>query len=248
LIYKNKYLQKTNKPKYRMNGMETKTKKAKVVLKPCYSSETEFEIGIDEAGRGPLFGRVYVSGVVLPKDTNLFHHEWMRDSKQIKSRKKMVELADYIKTNAIAWHIYYADANEIDNTGILNCVIKGMHRCTTEILSKVASTNIRNGLLLVDGNYFRPYSRYDEETESLITVPHETVEKGDGTYSSIAAASILAKNERDTYMEALCKEHPELCEKYSMHTNMGYGTKAHFEGIREHGITEWHRKSYRGVA
>jgi ribonuclease HII len=221
--------------------------KPKVALKPCYCEDNDFEIGVDEAGRGPLFGRVYVAGVILPKDVNLFHHDWMKDSKQIKSRKKMVELAEYIKSKAIAWHIYYAEAHEIDSIGILNCVMKGMHQCITENLKKSVPTNIRNGLLLVDGNYFRPYSRFDEETESLIILPHETVEKGDGTYSSIAAASILAKNERDTYMETLCGEHPELREKYSLHTNMGYGTKAHFEGIRAHGITEWHRKSYKGV-
>jgi len=228
--------------------METKrVKKEKVILKSCYSDSTEFEIGIDEAGRGPLFGRLYVAGVILPKDRESYHHDWMRDSKQIKSRKKMIELANYIKTNAIAWHIYYSEPYEIDSLGILNCVMKGMHQCATEILKKITSTNIRNGLLLVDGNYFRPYSRFDEESESLITVPHETIEKGDGTFSSIAAASILAKNERDTYMDALCAEHPELGEKYSLNTNMGYGTKAHFEGIRTHGITEWHRKSYKGV-
>ena len=228
--------------------MEAKrVKKEKVILKPFHNPESEFEIGIDEAGRGPLFGRVYVAGVILPKDTESFHHDWMRDSKQIKSRKKMIELADYIKSNAISWHIYYAEADEIDSTGILNCVMKGMHHCTTEIIKKNASTNIRNGLLLVDGNYFRMYTRFDEETETLVTMPHETVEKGDGTYSSIAAASILAKNERDTYIEALCAEHPELGENYSLHTNMGYGTKAHYEGIKAHGITEWHRKSYKGV-
>jgi ribonuclease HII len=127
---------------------------------------------------------------------------------------------------------------------LLNCLYVYVN---PEILKKITPTNIRNGLLLVDGNYFRPYSRFDEESESLITVPHETIEKGDGTFSSIAAASILAKNERDTYMDALCAEHPELGEKYSLNTNMGYGTKAHFEGIRKHGITEWHRKSYKGV-
>lgn len=175
-------------------GAKTKKeKKPQVTLKPCFCEDTEFEIGVDEAGRGPLFGRVYVAGVILPKDVNLFHHDWMKDSKQIKSRKKMVELADYIKSKALAWHIYYAEADEIDSIGILNCVMKGMHQCITANLNNFAPTNIRNGLLLVDGNYFRPYSRFDEETESLITLSHETVEKGDGTYSSIAAASILAK-------------------------------------------------------
>ena len=109
------------------------------------------------------------------------------------------------------------------------------------------SLDLSTILLLVDGNYFRPYTRFNEETETLTTVAHETVEKGDGTYSSIAAASILAKNERDTYIDVLCENNPDLKEKYSLHTNMGYGTKAHFEGIRNHGITEWHRKSFKGV-
>ena len=228
-----------------INEVVIKTKqviKEKVLLKPYHNPNSAFEVGIDEAGRGPLFGRVYVAAVILPKDTESFRHDLMRDSKQIKSRKKMVELANYIKSNAIAWHIYFAEASDIDTTGILNCVIRGMHHCVGEIVKPSS-----DGLLLVDGNYFRPYTRFDEETETLVTIPHETVEKGDGTYSSIAAASILAKNERDTYMEALCAEHPELGEKYSLHTNMGYGTKAHFEGIRQHGITEWHRKSYKGV-
>ena len=222
---------------------EKKEKKEKVALKPFHNAESSFEIGIDEAGRGPLFGRVYVAAVILPKD---FRHDWMRDSKQIKSRKKMTELADYIKSNAVAWHIYYADANEIDSTGILNCVIRGMHTCIKEIVKRKLF-DVKTGLLLVDGNYFRPYNYYDEETEIIVSIPYETVEKGDGTYSSIAAASILAKNERDTYMEALCEENPDLKDKYSLHTNMGYGTKAHYEGIHKHGITEWHRKSYKGV-
>jgi ribonuclease HII len=216
------------------------------MLRPFHNPDFAFEIGIDEAGRGPLFGRVYVAAVILPKDQESFRHDLMKDSKKIKSRKKMVELADYIKTNAIAWHIFYAEASEIDSMGILNCVIRGMHSCITEILKKT-KIQIPSVLLLVDGNYFRPYIKFNEETETLETATHETVEKGDGTYSSIAAASILAKNERDTYMEELCEQNPALKEHYSLHTNMGYGTKAHFEGIRNHGITEWHRKSFKGV-
>jgi len=214
-------------------------------LKPCYNPDISFEIGIDEAGRGPLFGRVYVAAVILPKDHESFRHDLMKDSKLIKSRKKMAELSDYIKKNAIAWHIQFAEASEVDSLGILNCVIRGMHACIHEIVKQRQLTPDAT-LLLVDGNYFRPYTRYDEETESLIAFCHETVEKGDGTYSSIAAASILAKHERDTYIEGLCKDRPELCEKYSLHTNMGYGTKAHFEGIRAHGITEGHRRSFKG--
>ena len=235
-------------------------KKEHISLLPYKDSANLFEVGIDEAGRGPLFGRVYVAAVILPNGSAMHHsapngsvpyrYDLMRDSKQIKSRKKIGELAAYIKTNALAWHIYYAEADEIDRHGILNCVIKGMHICIDEIIKTFISKNcisVNQGLLLVDGNYFRPYPRFNMETEILETIPHETVEKGDGTYASIAAASILAKNERDTYIEELCKKHPDLVNRYGLNTNMGYGTKAHFEGIRTNGITEWHRQTFRGA-
>lgn len=223
--------------------MEQKTtvKKERECLKSCFSEHTTFEIGIDEAGRGPLFGRVYVAAVILPKDHKSFHHDWMRDSKLIKSSKKMGELSDYIKVNALSWSITYAEAEEIDSQNILNCVIRCMHKCCNEIFAKI---NHVDGLLLVDGNYFRPYMRFDTATESFINVPHETVEKGDGTFSSIAAASILAKHARDSYIADLCVQYPLLSERYLLNKNMGYGTKAHIEGIRAYGITQYHRKSF----
>jgi len=220
---------------------KTRVKKERKCLKPCFSEHTTFEIGIDEAGRGPLFGRVYVAAVILPKDHESFHHDWMSDSKLIKSTKKMGELADYIKANALSWSITYAEADEIDSQNILNCVIRCMHKCCNEIFAK---TNIVGGLLIVDGNYFRPYMRFDPASESFINVPHETVEKGDGTFSSIAAASILAKHARDSYIADLCVQYPLLSERYLLDKNMGYGTKAHIEGIRAHGITQYHRKSF----
>ena len=225
-------------------SIEKRCKKEKVCLKPCFSEHTAFEIGIDEAGRGPLFGRVYVAAVILPKDMESFHHDWMRDSKQIKSTKKMGELAEYIKTNALSWSITYAEAIEVDSQNILNCVIRCMHKCCNEIFAKSDRKYSGDGLLLVDGNYFRPYMMFDEATESFVNVPHETVEKGDGTFSSIAAASILAKHARDSYIAELCVQHPLLVEHYSLDKNMGYGTKAHIEGIRTHGITQYHRKSF----
>ena len=113
---------------------KTRIKKTFVPLKPCFNENTAFEIGIDEAGRGPLFGRVYVAAVILPKELDLFHHEWMRDSKQIKSPGKMHELAEYIKQNAISWSITYAEADEIDSQNILKCVIRCMHKCCIIVL------------------------------------------------------------------------------------------------------------------
>jgi ribonuclease HII len=214
-------------------------------LLPNHSDESSFEIGIDEAGRGPLFGRVYVAAVVLPKDSANFHHEWMRDSKKIKSKKTMTDLANYIKQHALYWDIQYAEAAEIDQSNILVSVINGMHRCVQSIVAKLSiETDKSAGLLLVDGNYFKPYVKYDEASDQFISLQHQTVEKGDGTYSSIAAASILAKDARDTYVEELCKAHPDLSSRYALEKNMGYGTKAHIDGIKSHGITQWHRKTF----
>ena len=248
---------------YRMEPVVAKKPRAvRVPLLPFKDVANQFEVGIDEAGRGPLFGRVYVAAVVLPKnkaptvpslqeEKEPFRYDWMRDSKQIKSRKKIGELAAYIKSNALAWHIHYVEADEIDRSGILNCVIRAMHICIDHIMESFVSKHgfaLNNGLLLVDGNYFRPYTVFNQVTESLSAVNHETVEKGDGTYASIAAASILAKNERDTYVEELCAKYPVLVDRYGLNTNMGYGTNAHLEGIRTHGITEWHRQTFRGAA
>ena len=236
----------------------TKTKKVKPAKKekplfksnptpllPCHSIETSFEIGIDEAGRGPLFGRVYVAAVVLPKDSANFHHEWMRDSKKIKSRKTMTDLANYIKKHVLYWDIQYTEAAEIDQSNILISVINGMHRTIQSIVAKLPNeTDKSSGLLLVDGNYFKPYVKYDEASDQFISLQHQTIEKGDGTYSSIAAASILAKDARDTYIEELCKAYPDLSSKYALEKNMGYGTKTHIDGIKLHGITQWHRKTF----
>lgn len=218
-----------------------KFKSNPVPLQPVYNSNHAFEIGIDEAGRGPLFGRVYVAAVVLPKGLDEFHHEWMRDSKQIKNRNTMKALADYIKANALHWSINYAEADEIDADNILSCTIKKMHECVKDITDK---TSLNNGFLLVDGNYFKPYIKFNDVTDTIESINHETFEKGDGRFSAIAAASILAKNERDTWMEQLCELHPALKTVYSLDTNMGYGTKTHMEAIAAHGITQWHRQSF----
>ncbi len=232
-------------------------------LAKIHDEINHFEIGIDEAGRGPLFGRLYVAAAVLPKD-NTFQHEKMRDSKRIKSRKKIQELANYIKENAIAWHIHYVDASVIDTINIRQAVLMAMHECAKQVIAQLQSitanvsesvqaleqgsetiqTYEREYMLLVDGNDFTPHMIYDETTQSLNEIPHETIEGGDNKYTCIAAASILAKNERDTYMEELCNTYPTLNARYGLAKNMGYGTKLHRDGIAEYGITQWHRKTY----
>jgi ribonuclease HII len=199
------------------------------------------EVGIDEAGRGPMFGRVYVGAVVLPKDNKQFDFSKMKDSKKFHSEKKIKEAADYIKSNAIAWSVTYAEHNEIDSKNIRKATIDCMHSAVNNIMEKLNTTPDKL-YLLVDGNDFIPIMKLCED--SYIQIPHICVEGGDNTYASIAAASILAKVERDEYIMKMCKENPELNTRYDLESNKGYGTKKHMDGIKTHGISEWHRKSF----
>jgi ribonuclease HII len=210
-----------------------------------YNPENKFEIGIDEAGRGPLFGRLYVAAVVLPENVALFSNPDIKDSKKIKNKKKMNALSDYIKENSRAWAIHYIEHDVIDKINIRQAVFQGMHTCIKDIIDQLQINPIhQKTFLLVDGNDFKPYSIFDNDKETLFTIPYETIEGGDNKYTAIAAASILAKCARDNYIDELCVQNPLLCDRYSIHSNMGYGTKAHLEGILKHGITQWHRVSY----
>ena len=209
-------------------------------LLPIYDESNQYEIGVDECARGPMFGRLYVAAAILPKD-NSFRHELMKDSKKIKSKAKMRELSDYIKEHAIAWHIHFVEASVIDEINIRQAVLRGMRESIKQVMIKIGSEDV---MLVVDGNDFPPYTTFDNETETLREIPSVTVEKGDGTYSFIAAASILAKNAHDEYILELCEQYPLLKTRYSLHENVGYGTAKHMAGIREHGITQWHRKSF----
>ena len=213
-----------------------------ICLKKSYR-EDKLEIGLDEAGRGPLFGRVYSGAVILPKDDK-FDHSKMKDSKKFSSEKKIKEVAEYIKQNAIAWSVQYCDENEIDRYNILKATQMSMHKCVNEIIQTnlFNNTQFKDCLLLVVGNYFTPYMCYINN--DMISISHTCIKGGDNEYSAIAAASILAKVERDKYIEDLCNEHPYLCENYSIDTNKGYGAKKHLDGIKNHGITKWHRKSF----
>ena len=204
------------------------------MLKPYYKEEG-IEIGVDEAGRGPLFGRVYTAAVILPR-TNFDHHK-IKDSKLIKSKKKIKELSEYIKENAI-WSITYSDEKQIDSMNILQATMHSMKQSVQNILTNEPT------LVLVDGPYFHPITRFNSNLQRLEQIPHECVVNGDNTYTCIAAASILAKVARDEYIEELCKEYPELNEKYGLLSNKGYGTKKHMDGIKQYGITEYHRKSF----
>jgi ribonuclease HII len=194
-----------------------------------YMNKDEIEVGLDEAGRGPLFGRVYVGAVILPQDDS-FNHSLMRDSKKLNTRTRSIAF-DYIKENAIDWVIHYKDEKYIDEYNIHVSNYTAMHEAVTKLL-------IKPDHILVDGNYFKP-CMYDDDY-----ISYTTVVKGDNKYTSIAAASILAKVGRDNYIEELCDKHPLLDEYYGIKSNKGYGAERHIEGIKTHGISPWHRKSF----
>jgi len=224
-----------------------KRKNTQIPLSPHFNESNDIEIGVDEAGRGPLFGRLYVAGIVLPKSTSDFKFHLLKDSKKFHSSKKIKEVEQYIKENAIAWHVSFAEADEIDEINIRQAVLKHMRICCSSLLEKTNAnigTDLHKILLLVDGNDFPAFTKYDATKEEIVEIPSTTVEGGDNTYCAIAGASILAKVARDEYIEQLCDEYPELDEHYNLRKNKGYGTKAHIDGIKTHGITPWHRKSY----
>ena len=228
----------------------SKIKKTRVVQKPLqkfYKEDTNiFEIGVDEAGRGPLFGRVYTAAVVLPKDDS-FDHSRVKDSKKFHSKKKIEEVSEYIKQNAIAWYVSFEDEKVIDEINILQATQTSMHtsilECRKQVIEKMKDKEYRVELL-IDGNYFNPITLLNKKTSKIETIPYTMIEGGDNKYTAIAAASILAKVERDKYIDDLCQQNPTLSEYYGIDSNKGYGAKRHLDGIKEHGITIWHRRSF----
>ena len=224
------------------------------LLQLSYSDINKYEIALDEVARGPLFGRLYVASVILPKDGS-FDGTNVKDSKKFSSKKKIREVAEYIKKHALVWHIHYIDNDVIDEINILQSVYKAMHECIRQCIVKL--THLENNennvieqhyenkyMIIVDGDMFKPYCMYNEITQKIEQLPHATIEKGDSKYMAIAAASIIAKVEHDEYISQLCIQYPELNVKYNLNNNVGYGTKQHLDGIREHGITQWHRRTY----
>lgn len=196
------------------------------------------EIGVDEAGRGPMLGRVYSAAVILPKD-NSFKHELMKDSKKFTSKKKILLAAEYIKENSIAWTVNYRDENDIDKYNIKSATHMAMHDC----IRKLEQYKKDSTLLLIDGNDFKPFTFLDND-DMIKQVKNVCVTQGDNKYTCIAAASILAKVARDEYIEELCKDYPKLDEYYNLSKNKGYGTKEHIDGIKKYGITKFHRRTF----
>uniref|UniRef100_A0A6C0BT59 Ribonuclease HII n=1 Tax=viral metagenome TaxID=1070528 RepID=A0A6C0BT59_9ZZZZ len=208
-------------------------------LNKSYNNDSNiFEIGVDEAGRGPLLGRVYAAAVILPHEN--FNFSILKDSKKFSSKKKLLEVYNYIKENALYYSVNYADESLIDDINILQATMQTMHKSIKDVIKKSQKDNY---FLLIDGNYFKPITYVTDECE-LYHINYETIKGGDNLYCSIAAASILAKVERDNYIDELCQNNPYLIDNYSINTNKGYAAKKHRDGIEKHGLSPFHRKTY----
>jgi len=184
-----------------------------------YFDKTKLEAGCDEAGRGCLAGPVFAAAVILPKD---YKNKILNDSKQL-TDKIRYELREVIEKEALAFAVAQVSNIEIDDINILNASFLGMHRAVDQLKTIPE-------LLLIDGNRFKPYKK----------IPHQCIVKGDAKFLSIAAASILAKTYRDDFMVEASKKYPH----YGWEKNMGYPTKLHREGIRQHGTTPLHRMTF----
>ena len=183
-----------------------------------YSETVQLICGVDEAGRGPLAGPVCAAAVILPRDLQI---PGLTDSKKLTDKKRR-ELFPVIQGQAVAYGIGLASEQEIDEINILQATFLAMRRALDQL-------SVRPDLALIDGN-----------RETDFGLPVKTVVKGDSLSANIAAASILAKVTRDNIMIQLSEQYPE----YGFEIHKGYGTKAHYAALTEHGASPVHRRSF----
>ena len=187
-----------------------------------YLEKCRIECGVDEAGRGCLAGPVFAAAVILPES---FSNELLNDSKQL-TEKQRYALRPIIEAEAVAYAVGVVFPDEIDKINILNASFLAMTRA-------IEALNVKPEHLLIDGNRFK----------SKLLIPFTTIVKGDGKMMSIAAASVLAKTYRDDYMNKIAEEYPQ----YDWLENKGYPTAKHRDAIAQHGITPYHRLTFKGV-
>jgi ribonuclease HII len=192
-----------------------------IILKHSHNNDPNIvEVGVDEAGRGALAGPVTVAACIMPYG---FQHELIKDSKILKEDER-AEARQLVLDNCLAYSIQHIDVEQIENTNILKATLEGMRRAL-EATAKEHDFDF----ILIDGDQFHGFDGK----------PFETVVGGDNLYTSIAAASILAKTERDAYMKSI-----EGGNVYGWGSNKGYGTKQHITAIKESGLTDHHRESF----
>jgi len=191
--------------------------------------------GVDEVGRGTLFGNVVACCVILPEKFDDDTYLQIKDSKKLSSKKRAF-LADYIKKNAIAYGIGVVSNETIDKINILQASIQAMHLAIYEVMKK---TKINN--LIIDGTHFTPILPLNDDDD---IISYQCIPKADNLYLNVASASIIAKDYHDKEILKLLDENPEL-EKYDLRNNMGYATLKHRNAIDKYGLHELHRKSFK---
>jgi ribonuclease HII len=204
-------------------------------------NDDSVEVGLDEAGRGSLWGRLYVGAVVMaPQDEAYFDNgatlRQITDSKKLTPRRRAV-LADFIQENAVAVSVGWSEPEEIDRLNILQADMAAMHRALDDI-------SIPFQRILVDGDYWKPWAPADSKDDP---VPAITIVEGDAVSLPIAAASIIAKEAHDDWVREAVAADPSLHERYGFGSNMGYGAAKHMEGLRTWGAHALHRKSFAPV-
>lgn len=221
-------------------------------LRRIWIDDDSVEVGLDEAGRGSLWGRLYVGAVVMsPEDEAYFDHgatmlQEIADSKKLTRRKRGI-LADFIRENAIETAVAYAEPEEIDRDNVLQADMSAMHRALDGMIVPFQR-------ILVDGDVWRPYRCQPERGGSAETLPYNntveaiTIVEGDAVSLPIAAASIIAKEAHDQWVREEIERRPELETRYGLGSNMGYGTAAHMAGLKTWGADVLHRRSFAPVA
>ena len=200
------------------------------------------EIGVDESGRGSIISSVVAGAVIMPPQTSipedrLADYMAITDSKALGPRRRD-QLAVFIKQYAVAWGVGVITAAEIDRVNILQATYNAMHLAVDQVINILPMPMPTNIRILVDGNRFRPYIRDGTQVDSVCIV------KGDAKELCIAAASIIAKTTHDQIIKDLIASDPTTYNRYGLHTNMGYGTKAHIEAISIYGYTAEHRRTF----
>ena len=189
----------------------------------------KLECGVDESGRGSLFGRLYCGACIWPED---LHNDIIKDSKKYTKSGKRDIAYDYVLENCISWGVAYAEPWEIDSLGLSKAWLNTMYKA-------ILSTYICADVILVDGNYFYPMT----PQENYNNVDFITIVDGDDKYTSIAAASVIAKVQHDRHIKDIVEQYPEL-NKYDLLNNKGYGSKSHTDMIKTIGKSKFHRKSF----
>jgi ribonuclease HII len=205
-------------------------------LKRQWIDDGLVEVGLDEAGRGPLWGRLYVGAVIMsPEDESYFDNgaalREIKDSKKLSRRRRAI-LDDYIRENAIETAVTWAEPEEIDSINILQADMAAMRRALLSLVTPFQR-------ILVDGNIW--------DSRNTDTFQAVTIEKGDSVSLPIAAASIIAKEAHDKWVNEEISKDPSLSERYGLDTNMGYGTAKHMDGLKKWGPSSLHRRSFAPV-